>query len=105
MKTMLPPDLMAIIVAFIVTTSALIIVYVMRIYKAEQNVRDRPAPNPDTVKVTLPEVKLKDAEGLRSVILGFKGRKNSEVEELFEKLNTARENLKKLMEELDNANR
>lgn len=102
---MLHTDLIVIITAFIVTTSALVIFYVMRVYKARQGVWGRPVSNPDTVKVALPEVKLKDAEGLRSAILEFKGRKNSEVKELFEKLNMARENLRKLMEELDDANR
>ncbi len=102
---MLHPDLIVILIAFIATTSALIVVYVMRVYKAKQNVEDRSVLNPDNVKVTLPEVKLKDTEGLRTTILEFKGRKNSEVEELFERLNMTKESLKKLMEELDDANR
>lgn len=102
---MLHPDIVAIIVAFAVTTSAFVIVYVIRAHKTRQSVEEPQVPNPETVKVALPEVKLKDIEGLRSAILEFKGRKSSEIEELFEKLNVAKENLKKLMEELDNANR
>ncbi|MCS7135755.1 MAG: hypothetical protein RMJ14_03260 [Nitrososphaerota archaeon] len=101
---MLHSDLIAILIAFIVTTSALIVVYVMQVYKAKRKVEETPAPNPDTVKIEFPEVKLKDAEGLRTAILEFKGKKNSEVEELFEKLNTAKESIKKLMEELESAN-
>ncbi|MCL7387676.1 MAG: hypothetical protein LZ159_03065 [Thaumarchaeota archaeon] len=105
LKVMLHPDIIVIFIAFIVTTSTFVLVYVMRVRKVEQKVEERPAPSSNTVKNTFPEVKLKNAEELRAAILEFKGRKSSEIEELFERLNTAKESIKKLMEELDDANR
>ena len=102
---MLHPDVIVILITFIVTTSTFVVVYLTWAHKVKQKVEDGPASTPDTVKITFPEVKLKNSEGLRAAILEFKGRKNSEIEELFERLNTAKESLKKLMEELDNANR
>lgn len=104
---MLQPDLVAILVAFTVTTLTLIIVYLIkgRSYGIKQEVEKSPPPNLNTIRIVLPKVELKGIDELRAAILEFKDRENSEVDELYEKLSAAKESIRKLMEELDDAER
>ncbi|MEM2910490.1 MAG: hypothetical protein QXO01_05455 [Nitrososphaerota archaeon] len=104
---MLQPDLITILVAFTVTTFTLIILYLIKgwSYGVKQEVEKSLPSSSNAVEIVLPKLELKGLDELRAAILEFKGRESSEVDELYEKLSAAKESIKKLMEELEGAER
>ncbi|PUA31046.1 MAG: hypothetical protein B9J98_08035 [Candidatus Terraquivivens tikiterensis] len=105
MKAMLQTELVTIMIAFIVTTFATLVVYSVRSrgYRVYQEVKKNLQPNPETTKIQLHRIELKNVDELRAAVLEFKGRWGSEFNELNEKLSAAKESIRKLMEELEDA--